>query len=91
MTTQPRTLAVPPLRKASASSMQSPPARARATSAGNLSPVLARPGGVAQIEVPLHRFTQTRAEGKDGGHQPPGIGHQAVIIKGGIDAIGTLK
>ena len=44
LTTQPRTRAVPPVRNASASSMQSPPARAEATSVITLSPVLARPG-----------------------------------------------
>ena len=40
----PRTPAVPPARNASASSMQSPPASAEATSVIILSPVLARPG-----------------------------------------------
>ena len=44
LTTQPRTPAVPPLRNASASSIQSPPARAEATRVISLSPVLARPG-----------------------------------------------
>ncbi len=48
-------------------------------------------GGVTQIEVPLNHFTQTQAEGKAGGQQQPCIGHQAVIIKGDIDAIGVLK
>ena len=44
LTTQPMALAVPPVRSTSASSMQSPPARAEATSVITLSPVLARPG-----------------------------------------------
>ncbi len=44
LTTQPMALAVPPVRSTSASSMQSPPARADATSVITLSPVLARPG-----------------------------------------------
>ena len=38
------TLTVPPARSASASSMQSPPAKAEATSVSILSPVFARPG-----------------------------------------------
>ena len=84
-------MVVPPLRNASAPSMQSPPARAEATSVGNLSQVSARPGGVTQIEVPLNHFTETQVEGQGGRHQPTGIGHQAVIIKGDIDAIGALK
>ena len=44
LTMQPRTLTVPPARSASASSMQSPPAKAEATSVSILSPVFARPG-----------------------------------------------
>ena len=40
----PRTPTVPPARSASASSMQSPPASAEATSISILSPVFARPG-----------------------------------------------
>ena len=44
LTTQPRTRAVLPVRNASASSMQSPPARADATSVSTLSPGWARPG-----------------------------------------------
>ena len=44
LTTQPMVPAVPPVRSTSASSMQSPPARAEATSVITLSPVLARPG-----------------------------------------------
>ena len=44
LTTQPMALAVPPLRNTSASAMQSPPARADATSVSILSPGLARPG-----------------------------------------------
>ena len=44
LTTQPMALAVPPVRNTSASSMQSPPASADATSVSILSPVLARPG-----------------------------------------------
>ena len=44
LTTQPRAQAVPPVRNTSASSMQSPPASADATSVIILSPGLARPG-----------------------------------------------
>ena len=43
LTTQPMAWAVPPVRSASASSMQSPPASAEATSVSSLSPGLARP------------------------------------------------
>ena len=46
LTTQPRALAVLPVRNTSASSMQSPPASADATRVTILSPVLARPGAL---------------------------------------------
>ncbi len=48
-TVPPRVEAVPPARNASASSMQSPPARAEATSVIILSPVLARPGELPRL------------------------------------------
>ena len=44
LTVQPSTLAVPPARNASASSMQSPPASAEATRVSSLSPAFAQPG-----------------------------------------------
>ena len=44
LTAQPSTRSVPPARRASASSMQSPPASADATRVSNLSPAFARPG-----------------------------------------------
>ena len=46
LTVPPRVRAVPPVRNASASSMQSPPASAEATKVITLSPVLARPGAL---------------------------------------------
>ena len=48
-------------------------------------------GRVTRIEVPLNRLTQTQAEGRGGGQQQSCIGHQAVIIKCDIDAVGALK
>ena len=29
--------------------------------------------------------------GQGGGQQQPGIGHQAVIVEGDVDAVGVLK
>ena len=91
LTTHPRTLPVQPLRNASASSMQSPPARAEATRVRNLSPVLARTRGVTQVQVLVHQCIQTEPESQSGGQQQPSTGHQAVIIKGDVDAVGVLK
>ena len=47
--------------------------------------------GISQVNVAVHQFTQTQAEGEAGGQQQPGIGHQAVIVEGDVDAVGALK
>ena len=67
--------------------MQSPPAKAEATSVISLSPVLARPGSVAQVEVAVNQFAQPQVAGKGGGQQQPGVGYQTVIVEGNLDAI----
>ena len=46
--------------------------------------------GTAQVNVFVHQFTQTQAEGQAGGQQQPGIGHQAVVVEGDEDALGAL-
>ena len=47
--------------------------------------------GVTQVEVPVNQLRQAQAESQSGGQQKPGIGHQAVVIKGDLDAVGVLK
>ena len=69
--------------------MQSPPARAEASSVISLAPTMAR--GIAQVNVFVHQFTQPQTLGEAGGQQQPGIGHQAVIVKGEVDAVGVLQ
>ena len=86
LTTQPMAPAVPPARNTSASSMQSPPARAEATSVITLSPVLARPGA-----RPRSRCRSTSSgRAQRGWQDQPGIGHQAVVVKGDLDAVGVV-
>ena len=58
-----RVQAVPPVRNTSASSIQSPPASAEATSVIILSPVLARPGGAAKVEMVVDQFGQAEMLG----------------------------
>ena len=91
LTTQPSTRPVLPERNASVSSIQSPPARAEATRVISLSPVLARPGGISQVNVLVHQFSQTQAQGQAGGQQQPGVGHQTVVVEGDVDAVGVLE
>ena len=90
LTTQPRTRAVLPVRNASASSMQSPPASAVATSVSTLSPVLARPGARPQVEMPVNQFGQAQMLTQRGWQDQPSIGHQAVVVKGDLDAAGVV-
>ena len=90
LTVPPRVQAVPPVRNTSASSMQSPPASAEATSVIILSPVFARPGGIAQVEALPDEFGQAEMPGQGGGKEQPGIGHQAAVVEGDTDAVGVV-
>ena len=90
LTTQPMVPAVPPVRNASASSMQLPPASAEATSVISLSPVLARPGALPQVQVPVNQFGQAQMPAQRGWQDQPSIGRQAVVVEGDLDAVGVV-
>ena len=45
--------------------------------------------GIAQVNVVVHQFSQTQAEGEAGGQQQPGIVDQAVVVEGDLDAVGV--
>ena len=87
LTTQPSTEEVLPARNTSVSSMQSPPARADATRVSILSPVLAPPRGVAQVNVVVDELAQTQTPGQGDRQDQPGIGYQAGIVEGDLDAV----
>ena len=70
--------------------MQSPPARAEATRVIILSPVFARPGAPPRVEVLPEELGQAKAQGEGGGKDQPGIGHQAVVVEGDLDAVGVV-
>ena len=76
LTTQPRTPTVPPARSASASSMQSPPASAEATSVSILSPVFAPSRRAAEVKVMVDEFPQAQVPGEGGRQEQAGIGHR---------------
>ena len=67
--------------------MQSPPASAEATSVIILSPVLARPGGITQVQALLYQLGKTEVQGQGGWEEQAGIVHQAVIVEGDLDAV----
>ena len=90
LTTQPMVPAVPPVRNTSASSMQSPPASAEATSVITLSPVLARPGARPRSRCRSTSSGRPRCRAQRGWQDQPSIGHQAVVVKGDLDAVGVV-
>ena len=45
----------------------------------------------SQINVVVDEFTQTQALGQSDRKDQPGIGHQAVVIEGDLDAVGMVK
>ena len=70
--------------------MQSPPARAEATRVSILSPVLARPGRAAEIEVMVYEFPQAQVLGESGRQEQAGIGHQTVVVKDDANTVGVV-
>ena len=90
LTVPPRVQAVPPVRNTSASSMQSPPTSAEATSVIILSPVFARPGARPRSRwLWVNEFPAgPDAPGEGGRQEQTGIGHQAVIVKDDTDTVG---
>ena len=47
--------------------------------------------GVAQVEAPVNQLGQAQVAGQGGGKDQPSIGHQTVVIKGDLDAVGMVK
>ena len=48
------------------------------------------PGPAAEVEVLPEELGQAKAQGEGGGKDQPGIGHQAVVVKGDLDAVGVV-
>ena len=76
LTTQPMAPAVPPARNTSASSMQSPPANAEATSVITLSPGVGSAWGATQVQVPVNQFGQAQMPAQRGWQDQRSICHQ---------------
>ena len=73
MTTQPRVQAVLPVRNASASSMQSPPASAEVTRVEILSPGLARPGASPRSRCRSTSWGRPRCKARVAGRSRPAL------------------
>ncbi len=90
LTTPPMTPAVPPVRNTSASSMQSPPARAEATRVITLSPVLARPGASPRSRCFWTSWDRPRCRVRVAGRISPALATKAVVVDGDSDAVGVI-
>ena len=90
LTTQPRVQAVLPVRNASASSMQSPPASAEVTRVEILSPGLARPGASPRSRCRSTSWGRPRCKARVAGRISPAIGHQAAVVEGDLDPVGVV-
>ena len=47
------------------------------------------PRGAAQVQVLLNQLRQAQTPGQGGGKHQPGIGHQAMVVEGDLDAVGV--
>ena len=47
--------------------------------------------GIAQVEALLDELGQAQVQGQGGWQDQPGIGHQTVVVKGDVDAVGVLQ
>ena len=46
--------------------------------------------GATQVQVPVNQFGQAQMPAQRGWQDQPSIGHQAVVIKGDLDAVGVV-
>ena len=96
LTTQPSAPAVPPVRNASASSMQSPPARPCHRKCGgghqgqHLVSRVRPPLRISEVNVVVDELTQTQVLGEGDRKEQPSIVHQAVVVKGDLDVVGVV-
>ena len=45
---------------------------------------------ISQVNVVVHQLAQSQALGQSDRKDQPGIGHQAMIVKGDLDAVGVV-
>ena len=46
---------------------------------------------ISQVNVMVHQLAQTQVVGQGHRQDQPSVGHQAVVIKGDVDAVGALR
>ena len=87
LTTQPSTEEVLPARNTSVSSMQSQRRQSGCHQGQYLVPGVGPPRGVAQVNVVVDELAQTQTPGQGDRQDQPGIGYQAGIVEGDLDAV----
>ncbi len=80
-----------PERKASASSMLSPPARAEAITPIALEPHAGVPGRVAQVDTGVNQLAQAELLGEGHGQQQPPAGDGLVIVEDDCHAVQGVR
>ena len=70
--------------------MQSPPASAEAHQRHHLVAGVGSAWGATQVQAPVNQLRQAQMPAQRGGQDQPSIGHQAVVIKGDLDAVGVV-
>jgi len=45
----------------------------------------------AEIEMRVHQFAQAEMLGQGGRQKKPGIGHQTIVVKGCVEAVGAVR
>ena len=71
--------------------MQSPPASADVTRVSSFASRMGPTRRISQVNVMVHQLAQTQVVGQGHRQDQPSIGHQAVVIKGNVDAIGAFR
>ena len=46
---------------------------------------------IAQVQAPVNQLWQTQVLGEGDREEQPGIGHQAVVVEGDLNAVGMVK
>ena len=55
-----------------------------------LSPALAAPGALAEVDVGVEQLTEHESLGQAGGKDQPGVGDRMVVVEGDGDLIGAV-
>ena len=90
LTRQSRTLAVPPARSASASSMQFAASQRGGDQRHYLVAGVGPARRITQVQALLYQLGKTEVQGQGGWEEQAGIVHQAMVVKEDADTVGIV-